>query len=83
MRFQCHIEPCRRKNERHSSNDIIVIDPPLFARAGKQIVIEATPDNIVGLNKIIFRWVKSGRLTEQEFVTYTKIFVVDKAKSDS
>ena len=74
MKFDCHREQCRRKDRPSNQYGIFVVDPPVFGHSGssesgkKQMVFEY--GQLPRLNDLVFRWVKSGRMTVQEFQKY-------------
>jgi len=79
MRFQCHREKSPCADRPFEENGIIVVEPPVFGHAGstdagKKQMIFATSE-IGKLNKLIFKWVRSGRLTEAEFERYTSMLI--------
>jgi hypothetical protein len=74
MRFSCHREQCRRKDRPYNSFGIFVINPPVFGHSGssetgkKQMIFEY--GQLPRLNEIVFKWVRSGRMTDKEFQAY-------------
>lgn len=74
MKFACHREQCRRKDRPYNQFGIFVIDPPVFGHSGssetgkKRMIFEY--DQLPRLNELVFKWVKSGRMTNKEFQSY-------------
>jgi hypothetical protein len=90
MKFDCHREKCRRKDRPGSEHGIIVIEPPVFAHSGsnitgkRQMIFEYS--ELDKLNEMVFKWVKTGRLTQRDFLKYQQMIsqpLVDSEMSSS